>query len=87
MNVLHSIEINHGMSFAKLLNIHKKKNLKIKTRCATTADYDRDKKWGNCVQVKCYKLVEDEKEYFEARSACNVEQATLATINNENEQG
>ena len=56
-------------------------------RCATTSDYDRDEKWGNCVGVKCFKFIEGEKEYFEARSICNSEQATLATINNEYEQG
>ena len=59
----------------------------ITIRCATTADYDQDGKWGNCVGVKCFKIIEEEKEYFEARSICTNDQATLATVNNEYEQG
>ena len=56
-------------------------------RCATTADYDRDQKWGNCIGIKCFKFVEDAKGYFDARSYCANEQATLASISGEYEQG
>jgi hypothetical protein len=58
--------------------------LGVTIRCATTAYYDRDGKWGNCVCVKCFKIIEEEKEYFEASSN---DQANLATVNNEYEQG
>ncbi len=55
--------------------------------CATTADYDRDGNWGNCVGVKCFRFVEDKKGYVEARNFCATDKATLASINNDYEQG
>jgi hypothetical protein len=55
--------------------------------CATTSDYDRDGKWGNCVGIKCFKFVEDKKGYVAARNFCKDDQATLASISNDYEQG
>ena len=55
-------------------------------RCATTADYDRDSKWGNCIGIKCFKFVDDPKGYFEARSFCNNDDAKLTSISNDYEQ-
>ncbi len=55
--------------------------------CATTSDYDRDGKWGNCVGIKCFKFVEDPKGYVEARNLCAAESANLASISGEYEQG
>ena len=59
----------------------------LKLRCATSSDYDRDGKWGNCVGIKCFKLVDIKTAYFTANSICAAEQATLASISNDNEQG
>ena len=84
MNASHSIKMYHGLDYQCFIISFSTVSI---IRCATTADYDRDEKWGNCVGVKCFKFVEQEKEYFEARSVCNNDQATLATINNEYEQG
>ena len=55
--------------------------------CATTADYDRDGKWGNCVGIKCFKFVEDVKSFTDARNFCAAEQASLASITSDYEQG
>jgi hypothetical protein len=59
----------------------------INLRCATTADYDRDLKWGNCVGIKCFRFVEDKKIYVDARKFCNNDNATLASITGDYEQG
>ena len=59
----------------------------LRNRCATTADYDRDGKWGNCVGVKCFKIVDTLKNYAEAKSLCVADKASLASITNTNEQG
>ncbi len=57
-------------------------------RCATSADYDRDQKWGNCVGVKCFKFYDDLKTYEQARDSCVAQdQASLASISNLYEQG
>jgi len=55
-------------------------------RCATTADYDRDMKWGNCVEVKCFKVIDDEMDYIQARSYCYQNEARLASIHTRYEQ-
>ncbi len=55
--------------------------------CATTGDYDRDGKWGNCVGVKCFKIDDTLKTYNEAKALCIADKASLASITNSNEQG
>ena len=55
--------------------------------CATTDDFDRDKRWAYCMEIKCYRLVSDQKKtYDEARKACLSDGTTLASIQNELEQ-
>jgi hypothetical protein len=54
--------------------------------CATTFDYDTDKKWGYCTQVKCFRLVSDAKRFSEARTVCKKDDANLASVNNELDQ-
>jgi hypothetical protein len=56
-------------------------------RCATTSDYDRDNKWGNCVAIKCYKIVDDLKTYSQAKASCVADNARLASITSDYEQG
>lgn len=56
-------------------------------RCSTTSDFDQDGKWGYCAESKCFKLVEDQMTYAEARNYCIADQASLASITNEYEQG
>jgi hypothetical protein len=57
--------------------------------CATTFDYDLEKRWGYCVDVKCYKIVEESKKrtYNDARDFCQSEGSYLASINSEIDQG
>ena len=54
--------------------------------CSTTFDYNVDMHWGYCVDVKCFKLVEDKKTFDDARIACKKENAYLASVHNEMEQ-
>ena len=43
-------------------------------------------KWGNCVEVKCFRVVDDAKDYYEARSFCNENEGRLASIHTRYEQ-
>ena len=56
-------------------------------RYATTADYDRDEKWGNCVGIKCFRFVETKMTFLSGQNFCQADDAKLASISGEYEQG
>ena len=51
--------------------------------CSHTSDYDKDKKWGYCIDVKCFKLNPTRLSFSRARDSCMDEQASLASVHNE----
>ena len=52
--------------------------------CATTFDYDADKEWGYCADIKCFKLLEQKNGFAKSREACQKEGGgSLASIHNE----
>ncbi len=57
------------------------------SRCATTFSYDLHGKWGNCMNVKCFKLVDLRMTYEQGRGYCASENAILASITTDLEQG
>jgi hypothetical protein len=56
-------------------------------RCATTDNYDTDGYWGNCMEVRCFKIVEQRMTFGQSRDYCASENAYLASISTDIEQG
>lgn len=51
--------------------------------CSTTANYDTDKKWGYCIDIKCFKLDSTPRSFSKSRDACIEDNAHLASIHSE----
>ena len=51
-----------------------------------TYDYDVDELWEYCADIKCFKLIEDKKNFGSSRDNCQALGASLASIHNELEQ-